>query len=66
MDSPWLTVDEAATRSRRHNKTVLRALRRGELRGHQARANGRWLIHVEDLDLWVRGERPTGRTKVAS
>lgn len=64
-NSPWLTTPEAGFYARRHPKTVLRALRTGELRGHQAKANGTWRIHRDDVDAWLRGEKPS-RRKVAS
>lgn len=41
-----------------HEKTVLRALRRGELVGYQRNANCSWRIYQADLDAWIRGETP--------
>lgn len=55
-DSPWLKVPEAADRARCGVSTVLRALAAEELRGYQGGKGGRWRIHVDDLDAWVRGE----------
>lgn len=55
-NTPWLTPVEAAQRARRHKSAILEALRSQELRGYQAVKRGRWLIHIDDLDAWVRGE----------
>lgn len=55
-DSPWLTPTEACGRARCSERTILEALRSQELRGYQSGRGGRWRIHVEDLDAWVRGE----------
>lgn len=65
IESPWLTAPEAATYSRRHINTINLALRSGELKGQQPSGKrlGRWLIHRDDIDAWIRGEvaeaRPT-------
>lgn len=48
----------AAERSKRHVKTVLRALRRGELVGFQRGPGCGWRIYESDLDRWIRGETP--------
>lgn len=48
----------AGERAKRHPKTVLRALRKGELRGYQAGPGCGWRIFESDLDAWIRGERP--------
>lgn len=53
---PWLTVPEAAERARAGVSTVLRALQAEELRGSQITKGGKWRVHVDDLDAWVRGE----------
>lgn len=63
--SPWMTVTQVATYTNRHPDTVYDALheheythgRRG-LRGSQKSAHARWRIHVDDVDAWVRGEKP--------
>lgn len=52
--TPWLTVTQAATYAQRHPKTLLLALRRGGLKGAQARANANWRIHRDDVDAWIR------------
>lgn len=60
--SPWLTVAEAVTYTKRAKTTVHEALRDGSLLGSQPMRNGKplaggkWLIHRDDLDRWVRGE----------
>ncbi|PWW50241.1 helix-turn-helix domain-containing protein [Actinokineospora spheciospongiae] len=57
--NPVLNVRDAATRARRHEKTILGALRAGELVGHQRVSGGTWSIFQDDLDRWIRGEKPT-------
>ncbi|MEU0467196.1 helix-turn-helix domain-containing protein [Amycolatopsis sp. NPDC006131] len=42
-------------------KTILRALRKGELIGYQRVPNGAWRIYQEDLHRWIRAERPKAR-----
>lgn len=56
-DSPWLDVAGTAQRAGRHAVTVRRALETGELHGHQRRHRGRWQIHINAVDGWIRGER---------
>lgn len=53
--SPWLTVPEAAAYARRDRHTILDALGDHTLRGHRRGDRGRWRIHVDDLDAWIRG-----------
>lgn len=55
------TVSEAAVYARCHPKTILRALRKKELRGYQRGANCTWRIFPTDLDAWIRGESPQRR-----
>lgn len=58
-DSVWLSVAEAARYTKSAPDTVRRAAQREELRGVQRTApKGRWRFHRQDLDAWVRGERP--------
>lgn len=54
--SPWLTVPEAAERARTGQSELHRALAADELRGYQRKPGGKWRIHLDDLDAWVRGE----------
>lgn len=56
-ESPWLTPAQAAPYSRRSRTQVLTALRSGELVGYQTKPNGKWTIHRDDLDSWIRGEK---------
>lgn len=52
----WIGPHEAARRAgRRSVWTVYRALESGELHGHQRKRGGRWQIHPEAVDAWVRG-----------
>ncbi|MEV4604829.1 helix-turn-helix domain-containing protein [Amycolatopsis sp. NPDC049253] len=63
--SPWMGTPEGATYTGRHAKTLLKALRRGELLGYQNGPRGSWRIHRDDLDAWIRGERPQKLRKSA-
>lgn len=57
VETPWLKIKEAAAYSRKSKSLISDALRCGELRGNQTKANGTWLVHRDDLDAWIRGER---------
>lgn len=66
--TPWMTVSEASTYSRRHPQTLYTALReyrasRGKrgLRGTQTDANCTWRIRQADIDAWMEGDQPTRR-----
>ena len=48
-----LTVKEVAQRSRFSEKTVRKAMARGELRA--SKLCGQWRILVEDFDEWIEG-----------
>jgi len=68
--SPWLTVQEAADRIRRHRNYIYKALwaeqaKAGSgLRGRQlVEPQGSWLIHLDDLDAWVSGDVAPRRLK---
>ena len=55
LETPWMTVDEAAAYLRRHPKTVLRMLHDSRLRGYQVtEPNGTWRIHRDDADQFMR------------
>lgn len=57
VETPWLTVQEVATYTRRHPKTVLRALREGEISGDRPKPGVVWRIHRDAVDDWITGER---------
>lgn len=57
-EDPIHDVKGGSQYTKRHQKTLLKALRRGELVGYQARAGCSWRIYQSDLDRWIRGERP--------
>lgn len=60
--SPWLTTKQVAEYAGMHPKTVQNALQDGELIGYQrTEPHGRWRIHVEDADAWIRGDAPRER-----
>lgn len=56
IESPWMTVDEAAAYARIDRDGLSRVLRSGELVGHRRGERGRWRIHRDELDAWIRGE----------
>lgn len=53
----WHTTAQAAVYAECHPQTILSALQAGELKGSQRKAQGRWRIHRDDLDKWLRGEK---------
>jgi excisionase family DNA binding protein len=55
--TPWLSIGEAAAYAHRSPDTISAACREGSLRGNQPKPKGKWLIHRDDLDAWIRGER---------
>lgn len=56
LDSPiWHTVKTAKAHTGVGTRAILDALRAGELKGSQRVANGKWRIHRDDLDAWMRG-----------
>jgi excisionase family DNA binding protein len=57
VEGPWLTVRQAAARAQRGRRTILNALDDETLRGYRRGERGRWRIHVDDVDAWVRGEK---------
>lgn len=61
IDTPWMTVPEVAAYARSSRSDILAALACEELRGHQRVAGGRWRIHRDDVDAWLRGEPPAPR-----
>ncbi len=66
MTSPWLTLPQAAERAQRGVRTLTRALADESLTGYQPVKGGRWRIHVDDLDAWVRGEKAPVKLPVLS
>lgn len=61
-DSPWLTAKEAAAYVRKEHKYFLVLARKGRIKGYQqSGANGKWLFHRDDLDAYIRGEKPKNR-----
>lgn len=56
LDSPWLIPAEAAAYARTDLDSVYEALHNGELVGHRRGGRGRWRIHSDALDAWIRGE----------
>jgi excisionase family DNA binding protein len=64
--SPWLTAKEAADYVRKEYKYFLVLARKKRIQGHQQCARGEWLFHVDDLDAYVRRQKPkTHRLRAA-
>lgn len=57
--SPWMSVPSVADYTGHHRSTVRVALESGELHGHQRRYRGRWNLHIDAVDAWMRGEDGT-------
>lgn len=53
----WLTVDEVVTYTGRSRTEVYAALQCEELPGSQRAKRGRWRVHTDDVDTWMRGGR---------
>lgn len=58
----WHDTNSAAAYAGHHRQTIADALRDGSLKGAQRVPNGRWRIHRDDLDAWLRGEKPQARS----
>lgn len=54
--SPWWTLPEAAKYARCSPEHLRRALFSGDLEGSRVGARGRWLVHVDSLEAWLRGQ----------
>lgn len=52
----WHNTEQASEYSGYHPDTIAAALRSGELVGTQRKKNGRWRIHRDALDAWLRGD----------
>ncbi len=53
----WLTVDEVRQMSGEGRTRVYEALQTGELVGSQRTPRGKWRIHVDAVESWMRGEK---------
>jgi excisionase family DNA binding protein len=56
VETPWFTVAQAARYIHRSEENLRDLLRAGTLRGNQPGRKGKWLIHRDALDAFVRGE----------
>lgn len=56
-DRIWFDTAQASEYAGYHRQTIVRALQSGELQGNQRKVGGKWRIHRDDLDAWMRGER---------
>lgn len=54
-DRIWFDTVQAAQYTGWSTKTVVRALRSGDLRGQQRSAGCRWRMHRDWLDAWMAG-----------
>lgn len=53
----WFSTKQAVEYTGRSKDYILEALATGDLKGHQRVVGGRWSIHRDDLDAWMRGEK---------
>ena len=57
-DRIWHDTKSAGVYAGVSTDTILDALQSGECRGYQrVSPGGKWRIHRDDLDAWMRGER---------
>lgn len=64
-EDDWMTVPEISEYSKHHTKTILKALRRGELVGYQRRESGPWRIRRKNVDAWMTGQGKSARRRAA-
>ena len=57
-ETPWLTAKEAAVYARKGRKYFLELARKKRVKGYQQCANGEWLFHRDDLDAYIKGQKP--------
>jgi excisionase family DNA binding protein len=55
-DSPWLNLDDAARYALVGRDLMRDAVASGECVGYQSMKGGRWRVHRDDLDRWIRGD----------
>lgn len=53
----FLSSKEAALATGRHEETVTKALRVGDLHGTQSKKKGRWMIEEDCLGAWVYNQK---------
>jgi excisionase family DNA binding protein len=63
---PVHDVKSASERGRVNRKTVLTALRNGDLKGNQMVAGGKWRIFEADLDEWIARPRTRRRRRASA
>ena len=51
--TPWLTVPEAARYARCGRNAVYDACRTGAVKARQTGRGGTWVIHTDELDVWL-------------
>jgi excisionase family DNA binding protein len=56
-ETPWMVLAEVCEYARGGRDEVLTALADGSLRGYQVKPGGKWRIHRDDVDTWLRGEQ---------
>lgn len=58
FDRVWMSITEVVGYSGVNSSTVGDALRDGSLRGWQVVRGGKWRVHRDDVDAWLRGLPP--------
>jgi hypothetical protein len=54
----WMTVPEVIDYARSSRTEVQRRCVPARLRGHQVKPQGKYRIHRDDVDAWLRGVAP--------
>lgn len=55
LNRVWLTVEEASQVTGVSKTEIYEALRGRDMPGSQRGKNGKWRVHADDLDQWMRG-----------
>lgn len=53
---PWLSLRDAASHVGHHRSMLFRALKVGELHGHQRYPGASWRVHIDAIEAWIRGD----------
>jgi len=63
VNTPWLTLKEAAQHCRCYTTTIKRAVAKGQLKGpvKEAGKRRRWVFNRNDLDQWNEGHKPQAK-----
>ncbi len=54
IQSPWLTLEEAAAYTKLSTASITRARKDRTLRGYRVQGKKLWRFNVADLDMWLQ------------